>query len=148
MIRIIFILFFGYIAACHGVNSMVDKDQTNWFEAQKWKHRMVVISGEEQMVKQQRDLFLELDGEILDRDILVLTIIHPPEAVIEDDSLPGRSEIQKQFNIETSDFQVLLVGKDGRVKERRYEEVQPSDFFNCIDAMPMRKDELRIKHRR
>ena len=121
-------------------------DQTNWFESQKWKHRMVVISGDEDSVKLQRDRFIELDGEVLDRDLLVLTIIHPPEDVIQDESLPDHSQIQKHFNIESTDFQILLVGKDGEVKERRYELVEPGEFFDCIDAMPMRRDELRIKH--
>ena len=146
MIRILLIVFFGYVAVCYGVNSMSKDDQTNWFESQKWKHRMVVISGDEDSVKLQRDRFIELDGEVLDRDLLVLTIIHPPEDVIQDESLPDHSQIEKHFNIESTDFQILLVGKDGRVKERRYELVEPEEFFDCIDAMPMRRDELRIRH--
>ena len=146
MIRILLIVFLGYVAVCYGVNSMAKDDQTNWFESQKWKHRMVVISGDEESVKLQRDRFLELDGEVLDRDLIVLTIIHPPEDVIQDDSLPDHSQIQKHFDIESTDFQILLVGKDGGVKERRYELVEPGEFFDCIDAMPMRRDELRIRH--
>ena len=108
---------------------------------------MVVISGEEDLVKRQRNRFLELDGEVLDRDILVLTIIHPPEENEMEESVPQQTEIQRHFNIETNDFQVLLVGKDGRVKERRYELVEPADFFDCIDAMPMRRDEVRIRRK-
>lgn len=147
MSRIIFILLIGFIAACQGVRSMSDTEQSTWFEDQRWKHRMVVISGEEHMVKRQRDRFLELDGEVLDRDLLVLTIIHPPEGDAQNDSLPQQAEIQKHFKIETSEFQVLLVGKDGRVKERRYDLVEPAEFFDCIDAMPMRQDEVRIRRK-
>ena len=147
MTRIIFTLFIGLIAACQGVQSMTDTKETTWFDDQMWKHRMVVISGEEQMVRRQRNLFLELDGDVLDRDILVLTIIHPPEENGMDESLPQQTEIQRHFNIETNDFEVLLVGKDGRVKERRHELVDPSDFFDCIDAMPMRQDEVRIRRK-
>tara|TARA_Y100000589_G_scaffold196077_1_gene185342 strand:+ start:149 stop:595 length:447 start_codon:yes stop_codon:yes gene_type:complete len=147
MTRIIFVLFIGFIAACQGVRSMTDTGQSNWFHEQKWKHRMVVISGEADMVIRQRDLFLQLDGDVLDRDLLVLTIIHPPESNGIDQSLPDQAEIQRHFKIETSEFQVLLVGKDGRVKERRRELVEPADFFDCIDAMPMRQDEVRIRRK-
>ena len=77
-----------------------------------------------------------------------MAITHPFEGSTADDSLPGPSEIQRHFNIETSECQVLLVGKDGGVKERRHEKVQPADFFDCIDAMPMRKAELRNKRQR
>lgn len=146
MIRLLFIFFFGYVAICYGVNRMTTDDETSWFDSQKWKHRMVVISGDEETVRLQRDRFLELDGEVLDRDLIVLTIVHPPQDSRQEDSLPDHSQIKKHFNIDSTDFQILLVGKDGGVKERRFEPIQPGEFFDCIDAMPMRLDELRIRH--
>ena len=41
------------------------------------------------------------------------------------------------------EFEAVLVGKDGGVKDRYREIVDPSAIFPFIDAMPMRMDEMR-----
>ena len=78
---------------------------------------------------------------------MVLTIIHP---TTEDNLDPANFDpdsLAMDLGITSNEFQVVLVGKDGRVKEHRFEEVEPFDFFSCIDAMPMRLQEMKIRKR-
>lgn len=40
-------------------------------------------------------------------------------------------------------FTILLIGKDGGEKLRSHQPVTTTKLFNIIDAMPMRKEEMR-----
>ena len=44
--------------------------------------------------------------------------------------------------MDTSDFSVLLIGKDGGVKRRSTEVLDAWEFFDQIDTMPMRQREM------
>lgn len=47
-----------------------------------------------------------------------------------------------------NDFEgLVLIGKDGGVKHKQAFMVQPKSLFSIIDAMPMRKAEIRSKHK-
>ena len=53
-------------------------------------------------------------------------------------------ELRERFDVGEEDFQVILVGKDGTEKLRKKGEVlEPERLFEVIDAMPMRKREMR-----
>ena len=43
---------------------------------------------------------------------------------------------------------MILIGKDGGEKQRWSEPVEPQEFFQIIDAMPMRQDEMKHSPRR
>lgn len=50
---------------------------------------------------------------------------------------------RERFGVESGTFAALLVGKDGTVKNRSSEPVGPGGIFALVDAMPMRRRELR-----
>ena len=54
-------------------------------------------------------------------------------------------DARKRFGIGGETFAVVLVGKDGGEKFRSTEPVEPEDLFDRIDAMPMRRREVREK---
>lgn len=80
--------------------------------------------------------FTELNSDkkgLQERDIIIHTI-NTPEATKE----------AKQWNIATATpFTFLLVGKDGSEKFRATEMVTRQKLFATIDAMPMRKQEMK-----
>jgi len=53
------------------------------------------------------------------------------------------SAVRKRFQIEAGHFTAILVGKDGTVKHRTNTPVTPENLYALIDAMPMRRREMR-----
>ena len=53
------------------------------------------------------------------------------------------SALRKTLGVAERGFAVVLVGKDGSVKKVWHEPVEPKTIFTLIDAMPMRRDEMR-----
>ena len=105
-------------------------------------YRMVLISGTGADVKEQRDRFMAVRDDVVERDLVVMSIIAD-----EDHHVPVDHAYADSLSFDLDTFQVLLIGKDGQVKERRTEPIQPQEFFDCIDVMPMRISEMQHRTR-
>ncbi|MCU0448819.1 MAG: DUF4174 domain-containing protein [Bernardetiaceae bacterium] len=84
-----------------------------------------------------------------ERDLLVCSIIGD-RAQLADQQPLGTAEtlaIRRFYRVETSQFTVLLIGKDGQEKLRRLDFLPNPELFSTIDAMPMRQTEMRRRHR-
>ena len=55
--------------------------------------------------------------------------------------------LREALRLPTDRFEAVLSGKDRGVKLRRGTAIAPERIFNVIDAMPMRRDELRQRGR-
>lgn len=55
---------------------------------------------------------------------------------------PG-SALRKVLGVAPTGFAVVLVGKDGGVKKVWHDPVDPARIFTLIDAMPMRRREMK-----
>ncbi len=57
--------------------------------------------------------------------------------------------VERDFVIETRfgapAFSVVLIGKDGGEKLRRQAPLAPAELFAIVDAMPMRREEMRSR---
>ena len=143
MIRRMFFLLLGLLSISQGMRIIMPSHiDSNWHQTLQWKNRLIVISGSQDLVIEQRDRFMSVEASALERDVLLLTLIFPPQSDSIDEMLLDSDSIVSQFGITSSNFQVLLIGKDGQVKERRFEIIDPNDFFNRIDLMPMRVMEM------
>ena len=84
----------------------------------------------------KREQLAELEKDragIRERDIIIHTV--PANAAI--------AEIKK-YRINDSDtFIIILIGKDGGEKLRSDTVLSTAKLFSTIDAMPMRKEEMR-----
>lgn len=96
--------------------------------------RQVLIFGPEtnKLVTYQLQLFRDARHELNERDIVVID-------VDDDRSLYAR------YRVTEGVFTVILIGKDGTEKLRRNEILPPDELFAIVDAMPMRKAEMRRK---
>jgi len=54
-------------------------------------------------------------------------------------------ELARLRSAERSDFEMVLIGKDGGVKARTYELNALEDFLALIDTMPMRRAEIQSR---
>lgn len=113
----------------------------------KWKNRLLLVfapDSESRFVQQQKEMLAGEAAGMRDRDLMTFYLF---------DGEPGRlsgrpvapevtGELRDQLNV-PSGFSVVLVGKDGTVKMRSGDPVPADDIFSKIDAMPMRRAELR-----
>ena len=107
-----------------------------------WKKRVLLIvapsSTDEQLLKQKDILHKQVSG-IEDRD---MEVIYLPLNTI---SATDKEHLAQQFDIRQSGFYAILIGKDGGEKLRSQTPMETDQLFGTIDAMPMRKQEMKNK---
>ena len=96
-------------------------------------YRQLLIFGSEihsELVTKQKDLLNNVNAGVVERDIKITVV-------------PASSELNKEYKIKPGTFIVILVGKDGSEKHRSVAILQPQKLFTIIDAMPMRRSEMK-----
>jgi len=99
----------------------------------KWKNRVLVIlapSDNDLQLKEQRASAAASAAGFSERDLIVVT------------EIGVEGPIHRKFGIRQSDFQVLLIGKDGHSALQWPKPVTSEVIFSAIDRMPMRRDEI------
>ena len=99
----------------------------------KGKARPVVVlsdSRDDPRVAKQIQALDGLKPELSNRNIQVL----------QESKADG--PLRKKLGVEKKGFAVVLVGKDGTVKQVWHDPVDPKKIFTIIDSMPMRQKEM------
>ena len=105
------------------------------------KHRLLLIfarSAEDENSARQRALLEDRGAALDDRDLLTLTFF--------EDDREGPAPPRREYGVGAGEFAAVLVGKDGGEKYRSGEPVHPEELFDLVDAMPMRRRELRNRN--
>ena len=108
--------------------------------ANRWKKRIVLLyapAPDDKLLEQQRALLRQDQRGQQERDLLVLEVIEPQLTTAE------RRYLRTKLAVPTGHFLVLLIGKDGGVKRRAQTPLSGKALFATIDAMPMRRQEMR-----
>ncbi|ETX28301.1 DUF4174 domain-containing protein [Roseivivax isoporae] len=103
-------------------------------DAHRWQHRPVVLfapSPDDPAYRAQMAALRSGGAGLAERDIVVLSDTAPDA----DGTLRAR--------FAPEGFLAVLVGKDGGVKLRSEEPLALRTLFDTIDAMPMRRQEMR-----
>lgn len=140
------ILFFFVLTSVLSVINMAFAQDINIPGSYHWKNRIVLVfdQKEEQSMKQQIAQFQEESAGMQDRDLLVFRI--KEDKVIGPKSQYGGEAAKKlraQYEVDRDNFTVILIGKDGSEKMRQHEVLGTDKLFATIDAMPMRRREMR-----
>jgi hypothetical protein len=101
-----------------------------------WRNRVLVIlapRASDGAFETQKNAYERAKDEYNERDLVVL-------AESDEDG-----PLHRRFHVPASEFRVLLVGKDGHTALERSKPVGNEDLFGLIDAMPMRRQEMRSK---
>lgn len=77
-------------------------------------------------------------GGIKDRDVAWF-VIGPRDVASNIKDKPSRAQLEKLHDIDA--FEVVLLGKDGRIKATQLGGLDLQALFNAIDQMPMRQTE-------
>lgn len=116
----------------------------------RWKDRVILVFGSSAAEKLAQTQFTKLSAEpseLIDRNLVTYQIYDREGQTPEGKSLTAKElkAFRQKFNIEVGTFAVLLIGKDGGVKMKKTEMVEPQLIFDLIDSMPMRQAEMRRK---
>jgi len=113
--------------------------------AVRWQNRVLVLFAEPGDVRygeQQKLLDAVRDG-LAERDMLVLGVIGREVTTLFGQVSGFDFDAVRNTAGGDEVFEVVLIGKDGGVKQRWTTPVSPQELFAIIDAMPMRASEMR-----
>jgi hypothetical protein len=116
----------------------------------RWDYRVLLVfapSEQSAELHAQRAQLRSQMAELRERDLLLIEVVAdrvgldpvaPPNLL--DVSAAG---LREHFGVDDRSFAVLLVGKDGQRKLFQTELLPVAALFGVIDAMPMRREEIR-----
>lgn len=133
MKRMITIMAFGILAG----TTMAARARDNPLSSYLWKNRVLVVaapSRQDAALATQRRIFEQNASGMAERQIVLI------EAAGDD---PRARDIRRQLSIGDNAFKVVLVGKDGNAAVASAKPLTAEELFGRVDAMPMRRDEMR-----
>lgn len=109
--------------------------------AMKWKYRPILVFAKndgDELLRQQRSIFADASEALRQRQVAVIYVTGDRST-----SSETASDLRAKYGVEPQDFRVVLIGKDGGVKRNSRRPITVSQLSSTIDAMPMRKQEMR-----
>ena len=104
-----------------------------------WENRVIVVFSPDdanaELLEQRQRVQLNRSG-FEERDLVVVEIVGAKD-----------NGLRKRFKTEVGSFRVLLIGKDGTLKDQSSRAFETRRLFEVIDAMPMRRREMRERGR-
>jgi hypothetical protein len=100
----------------------------------KWKNRVLVVlapSDHDPRLREQQAIAAGAAVGFSERDLIVVA------------EIGTEGPLHRMFGTRVGDFQVVLVGKDGRSTWQWSKPVSSEVLSSVIDKMPMRRDEMR-----
>ena len=141
------ILLFFLLFTISSMANMAFSQNINIPGSYHWQNRIVLIfaAGDDPMLEKQLELFEENQGGMDERDLVVFRILHDQVIQTIGDKYDEKSarKLRGQYNVAEGDFSVILIGKDGSKKLQQQEVLGVDKLFATIDAMPMRRREMR-----
>jgi hypothetical protein len=124
--------------------------QTPDLSRYQWKNRLLFLfapSRSHPMFDALHQSIVVQAAEVFDRDLVVFEILDsgPSSASTAGIDSETAHMLRDRFNVNRGEFKVVLVGKDGGTKLNRKNQTHLKDIFDLIDAMPMRREEMRQK---
>lgn len=87
-------------------------------------------------------------AEARDRDIVPIALPYNSPGPTQTQLTTADAELaRRRFHVAPQDFVIVLIGNDGGEKMRASEPFSMNKLEETIDAMPMRRDEMRRKDR-
>tara|TARA_B100000287_G_C20444282_1_gene706883 strand:+ start:74 stop:487 length:414 start_codon:yes stop_codon:yes gene_type:complete len=116
--------------------------ETNHINDLKWKNRVLIIKNHNKNNFSEK--INSFEKELYQRDFV---IVHMKEdyAFIDDSKMPEKftkSIVKKIKNISFSKC-IILIGKDGQIKNTYPLEISIEKIFSDVDRMPMRRYEMK-----
>lgn len=113
----------------------------------RWKKRPLVVFAENDgsaLLAEQRQIVSRNRSDLNKRDVVVVWVVGntvstelgpPPNS--------NATSLRARFDVADGEFRAVLSGKDGGEKLSSAKPLAADRLFATIDAMPMRRDEMR-----
>ena len=113
----------------------------------RWKKRPLVVFAENDgspLLAEQRQIVSRYRSDLNKRDVVVVWVVGntvstelgpPPNS--------NATSLRARFDVADGEFRAVLAGKDGGEKLSSAKPLAADKLFATIDAMPMRRDEMR-----
>ncbi|NEQ31788.1 MAG: DUF4174 domain-containing protein [Leptolyngbya sp. SIO4C5] len=116
-------------------------------DSYRWQNRLLLIFSpafSTPTYQRQKALLADCTPGLQERDLIVVEIFVTDASTFNGQPLSAEdaARLGVRFAVDPQEFAVLLIGKDGTVKRRDRQPIQPEDLFSTIDAMPLRQHEL------
>lgn len=111
----------------------------------KWKNRVLLIISEKvnsESYKKQINILKNNNEALLERKLVIYHIL-PKKYKLNNENWVASSNLFKRYNSKDETFKIVLIGLDGSVKLEENNVISAEKLFSIIDAMPMRKSEIR-----
>ena len=113
----------------------------------RWEKRPLLVfapSAAHLELKRQRGLLAGQTAGLRERDMVVIYVVGSTVST-QLGAGPGMSAsaLRSRYGISASSFRTILVGKDGGAKISSRAPLAVTRLFATIDAMPMRRQEIR-----
>jgi len=118
-------------------------------EAYLWQNRPVLVfapDADHPLIAAQRAVLAGEAAGLADREIVVIEIV-AGRVTVDGRPAPGLAgdALRKRYSVRDDEAVALLVGKDGGVKIRQERALTAEALYPTIDAMPMRRQEMRAR---
>ncbi|HRD74337.1 MAG TPA: DUF4174 domain-containing protein [Hyphomicrobiaceae bacterium] len=112
-----------------------------------WKKRPLVVfapDGNASALASQRAIVAGARGGFAERHMVVVWVVGDSVSS-ELGGGPGLSaaDLRRRYGVARGSFRAILIGKDGGAKISSSKPLAAGMLFSTIDAMPMRRDEMR-----
>ena len=127
--------------------------QANPLSSYQWNKRLLILATPEISQETYRQQLRIIDNNregILDRDIHIVRIIGDElfGTAKEYNTVKWGRVLRSLYQLNTENFTIVLIGKDGGEKARSNRPITFCNFFNLIDLMPMRREEISERRRK
>jgi len=125
--------------------------QPSALDAYTWKKRVLLVftaHPKHALYQEQIKAFEQATAGVLDRDLVVFKVVGNEGYTPDHKRLTKfqNQQLRKHYEVPSIQFQVILIGKDGGEKMRTIKQTMDvKQLFRTIDAMPMRRSEMRRK---
>lgn len=115
----------------------------------EWKNRLLLVlttENSKDLYNEQIELLKENIAGLEERKLVIYSVM--PEKYkkgIHAEKWIKSASLNNQYRQDEEKFEVILIGLDGRAKLRQSDIMSVEKLFGTIDAMPMRRNEMRNK---
>lgn len=114
----------------------------------KDRHRLLIVFAPDAENAAFREQIADIEAhsrDFAERDLVLFTVLEKGISKAGTKSLSSAEKefLRERFGVIPGQFRVLLIGKDGGAKRTDMHPVSMQTLNGVIDAMPMRRDEMR-----
>jgi len=140
------VLPLAFLFACSATRTTASDAARYEIEQRRWEARPLLVFAPDPADprwEQQTGALDDTKAGLAERDMDDVRIAGDSGTANGDEMVADDvAALRARYDVETDDFAVILVGKDGGEKLRVTETIAIDEIFATIDAMPMRRREM------